>query len=177
MMAATGNNYAEALFMLAREENCVDEFYEGLKMIEGILKENPEYLQFLSTPSIPKDERTQALAVAFEGKINTHILSFVQLLCEHGRAESFFDCVSEYERLREWASNTVVAVVKTAVELTDDQKSGLIKSLEQRTGKKVTIESVIDNALLGGIAVEIDGQLLDGSVKTNLKRAREVISE
>ena len=57
-MTATGNNYAEALFMLAREENSIDEFYKSLKTAESAFKENLEYLQFLSTPSIPKSERT-----------------------------------------------------------------------------------------------------------------------
>lgn len=176
-MTATGNNYAEALFMLAREENSIDVFFEGLKFVEEVLIENPEYLQFLSTPSIPKSERTAALESAFGGKINHHVLSFLQLLCEHTRTESFFECVKEFERLREWASNTVVAVVKTAVELNDAQKKGLVEALEKRTGKRVTLNTVIDKTLLGGIAVEIDGQLLDGSVKNNLKHAREVISE
>ena len=176
-MTATGNNYAEALFMLAREENSVDEFYDSLKTVQSAFEENPEYLQFLSTPSIPKSERTSALATAFEGKINIHVLSFLQLICEQGKAEHFFDCVSEFENLRQWASNTAVAVVKTAVELSDTQKSGLIKSLEKRMGKSITLECVIDSTLLGGISVEVDGESIDGSVKNNLKRVREVISE
>ena len=68
-------------------------------------------------------------------------------------------------------------MVKTAIELNDTQKQGLVKGLEKRTGKKVTIKTVIDRSLLGGIQVEIDGESLDGSIKNNLKRAREVISE
>ena len=83
----------------------------------------------------------------------------------------------EYESLRQWASNSVVAVVKTAVELTDSQKQGLIKNLEKRSGKSVTLECVVDSAVIGGIVVELDGELLDGSVKNNLKRVRDVISE
>lgn len=175
-MAATGNNYAEALFMLAREENLIDEFYEGLKLVEDVFVETPEYLQFLATPSIPKNERTAALAAAFEGKVNARILSFLQLMCEQGKAEQFFDSTEEFYRLREWAAGTVVAVVKSVVSLTETQKTDLIKVLEKRTGKKVSLNCVIDNTLLGGIAVELDGQLLDGSVKSNLKRAREVIN-
>ena len=176
-MTATGNNYAEALFMLAREENNIDVFFEGLKIAQGVFCENPEYLQFLATPSIPKSERTAAIAAAFDGKINEHVLSFLQLLCEHGKTEGFFECVAEFERLREWASNTVVAVIKTAAELSDVQKQELIIALQKRTGKNVTLNTVIDKTLLGGIVVEIDGQMLDGSVKNNLKHAREVISE
>ena len=162
--------------MLAREENLIDEFYEGLKLVEDVFVETPEYLQFLATPSIPKNERTAALAAAFEGKVNARILSFLQLMCEQGKAEQFFDSAEEFYRLREWAAGTVVAVVKSVVSLTETQKTDLIKVLEKRTGKKVSLNCVIDNTLLGGIAVELDGQLLDGSVKSNLKRAREVIN-
>ncbi len=174
-MTATGNNYAQALFMLALEENSIEDFHNGLQTVKNIFEENIEYLQFLSTPSIPKSERTHALAVAFEGKIHQHILSFLQLLCEHSKVEQFFDCFAEFCRLREWAMGSVEAVVKSAVELTDAQKQGLIKSLEKRTGKKVTLKCVVDTALLGGVLIELDGELLDGSVKNNLKRAREVI--
>ena len=176
-MTATGNNYAEALFMLAREENSIDAFYDSLKIVNGVFMENPEYLQFLATPSIPKGERTAALVAAFGNKISEHVLSFLQLLCEHAAAEQFFDIFTEFERLREWASNSVVAVVKSVVELSDTQKSDLTKALEKRTGKSITLKCVIDTTLIGGIVVELDGEMLDGSVKNNLKRAREVISE
>lgn len=175
-MTATGNNYAEALFMLAREENLTEEFYDGLRLVEEVFVETPEYLQFLVTPSIPKSERTAALAAAFEGRVHTHVLSFLQLMCEQARSEQFFESASEFYRLREWASGTAIAVVKSTVELTDAQKSDLTAALEKRTGKKITLKCVIDNTLIGGIAVELDGELLDGSVKSNLKRAREVIS-
>ena len=175
-MTATGNNYAEALFMLAREENQVDAFYDGLKIAKDVFDENPDYLRFLATPSIAKSERTSAIATAFGGKINEHVLSFLQLLCEHGAVEQFFDCIAEYERLREWASGSVEAVVKSAVKLSDTQKADLTKALEKRTGKLVTLKCVIDTNLIGGIVVELDGEMLDGSVKNNLKRAREVIS-
>ena len=175
-MTATGNNYAEALFMLAHEENSVEEFYDALKTVESIFLENAEYLQFLSTPSISKQERTAALAAAFDSKIPTDVLSFLQLLCEHSKIVYFFDCVAEYEQLREWSNNTAVAVVKSAVELTDIQKTELTSALERRTGKKITLKTQLDTTLLGGIVVEIDGELFDGSVKNNLKRVREVIS-
>ena len=175
-MTATGNNYAEALFMLAREENLVDEIYEGLKTVKSVFDETPEYMDFLSTPSISKSERTDAVEQAFGGRINEHTLSFLQLLCEHAKAESFNECFAEYERLREFANSTVVAVVKTAVELSADQIKNLTTNLCKRTGKNVTVKTVIDKTLLGGIMVELDDKVLDGSIKNNLKRVRDVIS-
>lgn len=174
-MTATGNNYGEALFILAREENRIDDFYNSLKTAESSFKDCPEYLQFLSTPSIAKCERTMALDEAFGGKINDYVLSFLKLLCEHGKAESFFDCVSEYERLREWVSHTAVATVKSAVCLNETQKQKLVKSLERHTGKTITLKCVTDTSVIGGVEVEVDGEVLDGTIKNNLKRTREVI--
>lgn len=174
-MTVTDNNYAEALFILAREENCIDDFYNSLKIAEASFKDCPEYLRFLSTPSIEKCERISALDKAFGGKINDYVLSFLKLLCEHGKAESFFDCVSEYERLREWASHTAVATVKSAVCLNETQKQKLVKSLERHTGKTITLKCVTDTSVIGGVEVEVDGEVLDGTIKNNLKRTREVI--
>ena len=111
-MTATGNNYAEALFMLAREENLIDEFYEGLKMVEEVFTNIPEYLQFLATPSIPKSERTAALAAAFEGKVNAHVLSFLCVMCEQGKTEQFF-LVGVIARFRNGNCNRIVVHIFT----------------------------------------------------------------
>lgn len=175
-MTAIGNNYAEALFMLAREESAVDEFYKDLKLIENVFFENSEYLRFLSTPSIPKAERTAAVEAAFGGRVNKYVVYFVQLLCEHGKIEGFSECVAEYERLREWSEDTAEAVVKTAVKLDDGQKARLVAALQKHTGKTIILKTVIDPSVIGGLTVEIDGEMFDGSIKGNLKRVKEVIS-
>lgn len=175
-MIATGNNYAEALFMLAREENSLEVFSESLESVAKAFSENPDYIRFLQSPNIPKRERISALEEAFGGRINGHILSFLQLLCEHGKIADFDECHNEFERLKKWAENTATAKVLSAVELSEVQKASLKAALEKRTGKAVVLETAVDSSLLGGLVVEIDGKLLDGSIKRNLSDIKEVIS-
>ncbi len=174
-MTATSNNYADALFILAKEENKVEGFYKDLCLVKKVLDDEPEYLQFLSTPSIPKAERTSALEKAFGDEINLHVLSFLQLLCEKGKFHSFSDIVADFSALREYWDGSVKAVVKSAVPLTLSQEDRLLKKLEKQCGKNVILEKVIDKSVLGGLTVELDGKVLDGSVKTNLKHIRDVI--
>ncbi len=175
-MIATGNNYAEALFMLSREENRLEVFSESLERVACAFNENPDYIRFLQSPSIPKAERISALEEAFGGRIDRHILSFLQLLCEHGKIADFDECHEEFERLKKWAENTATAKVLSAVELSELQKASLKAALEKRTGKTVVLETAVDSSLLGGLVVEIDGKLLDGSIKRNLSDIKEVIS-
>ena len=49
-MAQISNEYAEALFALALETGSVKEYSEALDIVLNLMKENPEYIDFLSSP-------------------------------------------------------------------------------------------------------------------------------
>ena len=70
----------EALFALALETGSVKEYSEALDIVLNLMKENPEYIDFLSSPDIPKQERVGALESAFGGKIPETVVSFLCLL-------------------------------------------------------------------------------------------------
>ncbi len=175
-MTATSNNFAEALFMLAIEEKSVDDFYGDLKLVDKAFAENPEYVELLTAHNIPKADRLSCIETAFADKVCKHILSFLQILCEKGKIAGLPTVFAEYEKLREAYCQTAEAVVTSAVELSNLQQKNLIAALEKRTGKKLILKTIIDKSVLGGLTVTIDGEVIDGSVKTNLKRVREVIS-
>ena len=78
-MAQISNEYAEALFALALETGSVKEYSEALDIVLNLMKENPEYIDFLSSPDIPKQERVGALESAFGGKIPETVVSFLCL--------------------------------------------------------------------------------------------------
>ncbi|MDO4608012.1 MAG: ATP synthase F1 subunit delta [Clostridia bacterium] len=175
-MTATSNNFAEALFMLASEENAIDIFYTDLKLANDAITQNPEYIELLAAPSISKAHRKSSINTVFGANVCEHILSFLCILCEKGKIAELPIIFTEYEKLREWASNTAEAVVVSAVALSEQQMQNLIKALQKRTGKRINLKTVIDKSVLGGLTVTLDGEVIDGSVKTNLKRVREVIS-
>lgn len=175
-MTATSNVFADALFMIAKEEDRVDEFLGDLNLVKKVFGEEPDYLQFLSAPSIPMEERISALSEAFSGKVNNHILSFLQLLCEKAEIGGFEEIVKDFSLLCELSKKSITAVVKTAVPLDSIQEQNLINKLQNMYGKKVILEKIIDNSVLGGLTVDIEGTVLDGSIRQNLKQIRDVIS-
>ena len=64
-MTEMSKEYGEALFALAKECDAVDEYKEALDTVSSVLRENPEYIDFLDSPSIAKNERTNAVLSAF----------------------------------------------------------------------------------------------------------------
>jgi F-type H+-transporting ATPase subunit delta len=66
----------------------------------------------------------------------------------------------------------VLAEVRTALPLDDAQRGSVEDRLAELTGEKVEMNEVVDEALIGGIAVRIGDRLYDASVRNRLERLR-----
>ncbi len=175
-MTEMSKEYATALFMLSREVGREKEYLKALNKVMAAFDEEPDYLEFLSSPAIPVKERLTAIESAFATLLPEHVLSFLQLLCEKGRIRGFKEAVEEYDRLLDAFENISVAKVKSAVALTDKEQERLVEKLEKMCGHTVTLVCEVDESLMGGIIVEVDGKVMDGSLRSRLHEVKDVIS-
>lgn len=173
-MAQVTNEYAEALFDLSRETDSTKEISAALDTVLAVIEENPEYLDFLSSPNIAKSERISAIEEAFSG-LNEYVVSFVSLLCEKGRIREIRECISEFKQLCDAADKISVAQVVSTVELSATQKDALCRKLEKICGNKVVLDCRTDKSLLGGMTVTVDGKIIDGSIRHRLHELKEVM--
>ncbi len=174
-MAQISNEYAAALFAIAEEKGCVREWADTLGRMDAILRENPRYLALLASPEIPPEERRQLLRKAFGGMADEEVISFAALMCRRGRARDLPEAIAHYRRLTEIRDRTRVARVTSAAPLTEDEKARLKAALEKKSGMRVTLSCAVDPALIGGLTVEMDGAVTDGSVRARLREIKEVI--
>ena len=175
-MTETSKEYGTALFMLACENNKKDEYANGLSILVNTFKENPQYLEFLASPGISLAERLEALDSAFSDILETEVMSYIKLLCEKGRISSFFESCEQYNALLEESRRVTKVTVTCAVALTEEEKEKLVKNLENKFKSTVDAEYIIDESLIGGILVEADGKVLDGSVRTRLRDIKDVMN-
>lgn len=176
-MTEQSKDYAEALYALAAETGEQEACLDGLTLAAELLADNPEYRELLANPAIPAAERFALLEGALSGAVPEQVLSFLGLLCAHGRIRSLDACVTEYRRLYQAAISLSTAYVTSAVALTDGQRERLQHKLEALTGHTVVLECTVDEALLGGMTVQIDGKVLDGSLRRRLHDVKEVIEQ
>lgn len=175
-MTKTYKEYAEALFALALENEAADEYSSALNTVRAAFEGDAEYTDFLACYAIPVRERTAAIAQAFEG-ISENVLSFLQLLCEHGQIKCFFDIADEFSRLLLAYRSMAHATVYSVVELTDAQKTALRAKLEKLCGRTVSLGYAIDKSIVGGLYIDLDGSIIDGSIRHRLHEVREVIDK
>lgn len=175
-MSDISNEYAKALFMLAGEKECYKDYKKALELVGDVFEKNPEYIGLLSAFAIPLDERLKALEAAFSNSIPKDILSFLKILCGRRHIAEFAECANRYFALyNEW-DNVSIAKVISAVELTEAEKTALKEKLEKTSGHKMVIEYSVDKAIIGGLIIEVDGKIMDSSLKKHLRGVKDVMS-
>ena len=110
-MAQISKEYGSALFDAASEHGETDSVYEAAKQLSAIFKENPDYIELLSAPNLPKSERLAAAKQSLSGNVPDVLCAFVQLMCERGYLRCLPDCVSEYASLYDAARSINTADV------------------------------------------------------------------
>lgn len=174
-MSEVAKEYGAALFMVAAEAEQTDEFAQDLTLIGKTFEENPDYITLLSSPNISMTERLGQLEQAFSGAVDEKVLAFLQLLCQKGHIYDFEAAAQEYRALWQTAAQVCDAVVTSAVPLSETQQQKLLQKLEQTFGKTVHAVYTVDPAVMGGLIVEMDGKVLDGSLRERLRDIKDVM--
>ena len=169
--------YGEALFALGLETNTLSEINNDLQFISEVFEKAPEYRDFLQSPSILKSERLKTINDMFENNISEYSLSFLSILCEKGRAGLFSECQNEFNKLYIESQRVLIARVKSAAPLDESQKQQLKNKLEKQSGHQVVLECSIDETLLGGVLIEMDGTEIDATLKHRLQEIKEVMDK
>lgn len=174
-MIGASKEYAEALFLLAKENNAEKEYSDALLSLQELMKHNPGYLDFLASSCIPKQERINAIEYAFTADYPVHIVSFMQLLTENRQIHLFPEIVQKYTDIYHAANRIVTAHIISATELSQDEKNVLCSKLEKLTGYTILPVFTLDETILGGLVIQIGDKTLDGSLKKHLSQIREVM--
>ena len=175
-MTETAKMYGGSLYDLAAEEGLETRILGELDEVQKLLKQNPDYLRLLSTPSIPKKERCALLDEAFRGQVHLYVLNFLKILCEKGTLRELSGCARAYRIRYNQAHGILEATAISAVPLTEQQRAALHAKLESLTGKTIDLKTKVDAKVLGGIRLDIEGTELDGTVQNRLAALRRDIA-
>ncbi len=164
--------YAEALLAVARSEGNLAEVEDELFRFARLLEGNDELRTTLSDAQLPVSRRQQIVEDLLGGRAHSTTTALVSMVVGTGRSRDLPVIIDELVKLSAAEGNKEVAEVRSAVELTDDQKQRLVAALEASTGKKVELKVIIDPTVLGGLVAQVGDTVIDGSIKTRLQQLK-----
>jgi F-type H+-transporting ATPase subunit delta len=175
-VSAVAKRYARALFSLAADEGIVDPTGRELEQVVAIFSAEP--LAWLASSASVDAGSKRAVVIRVSSQLNlTPLVSrFLGLVAEKNRLTILPAIAEHYQRFLDQHLGQVRARITSARELAVDAQQKLHGIFEQRTGKKVLAEMAIDPELLGGVVVEIEGRVYDGSVRTQLEAMQKALA-
>ncbi len=175
-MTTTSKEYAEALFELAAGEQVLEETSDGLVTVISALKQTPEYRQLLASAAVGKAARIEALEGAFRGKIPNVLLGVLRMMVSRGHMSALDGMAREYEELSREYRGESVALVTSAVPLKEAEAVAIRAELEKRFARRIILRCELDPALIGGVRVEVEGRVIDGSIRNKLEQIKDVMN-
>ena len=175
-MTTTSKEYAEALFELAAGDQVLEETSDGLVTVISALQQTPEYRQLLSSAAVGKAARIEALESAFRGKIPNVLLGVLRMMVSRGHMNALDGMAREYEELSRQYRGESVALVTSAVPLKEAEAVAIRAELEKRFARRIVLRCELDPGLIGGVRVEVEGRVIDGSIRNKLEQIKDVMN-
>jgi F-type H+-transporting ATPase subunit delta len=164
------NPYAEAMMSVAESQNLLDAFGADCKAIVQLLQDSPELEQYLGSPVVTTADKKAVLQKVLKD-INPVMMNVIFVLVDRNRINFLGGVCEQYQVLLRQLKGDVLAEVTSAVPLTDDQRGSIIDRVKKMAGaNSVEIVSQIDESIIGGAIIKVGSQIIDSSLRTQLRR-------
>ncbi|RZM82440.1 ATP synthase F1 subunit delta [Leptolyngbya iicbica] len=162
--------YAQALMALAQDQNLEDQFGESAQEILDLLSASEELDRFLSNPLVAEESKKGVLE-QISTDLNPLFKNFLKLLVDKGRIGFIAPILKRYQELLRQLRRTVLAEVTAAVELSEAQQDQIRQKVVAMTdAQHVDLAVTIDPTLLGGVIIKVGSQVVDASLRGQLRR-------
>ncbi|MBY8888661.1 F0F1 ATP synthase subunit delta [Streptomyces sp. PTM05] len=155
----------------AQRTGVLDDVEDELFRTARIIASAPDLRAALSDPAAEGSARAGLITGLLGGRaqpVTTRLVARLVALPRGRSLEAGLDALSKLAAARR---GRVVAVVTTAIPLSDQHKQRLGAALAKLYGRQVHLNLDVDPQVLGGIIVRVGDEVIDGSVTSRLEEA------
>ena len=165
-----------AYAVAAERSGDLDRLEDDLFRFTRVVAGEPELRDALSGTRIPAEKKAELLAALLEGKAAPASQALITEAVTHPRGRSLESELEEYGKVVAERRGRLVALVRTAIPLNGEQQTRLAAALGASYGRDVHLNIELDPTVLGGIAIQIGDEAIDGTIAGRLDGVRRRIA-
>jgi F-type H+-transporting ATPase subunit delta len=169
------DGYAKGLFEIARAEGTLDEVEDELFRFARSVESSDALRDTLTDELIPAARRQAIVEDLLGGRATTTTVQLVSLVVGSGRGRDLPAIINKLVERAAETKDRAVAEVRSAVILSEDQRTRLAAALVNATGKQVELKVVVDPTVLGGLVATVGDTVIDGSVNSRLDQLKSLL--
>lgn len=178
MSHSIAGRYAQAVFDIASEEGGLDALADQIEALDAALHDSADLRSLIVSPLHTRDQQGRAIgALAARMELAPVLSNTLQLMARNRRLFVLPQLVARLRDLIAEARGEITADVTSAIALTDEQQKRLTNTLAEKSGKKIKLNTHVDEAIIGGMIVKLGSQMIDSSVRSKLASLQNAMKE
>ncbi len=170
--------YARSLADVALESNEVEGVTGDLELYGEVFRAVPALLDAFHSPAVPREVKEKVLAELISRYPVQRITgNFLRVLLQHNRIRYFHEICGSFAKIVDARRGIVTARVTAAAALSKAESAELRECLSKATGKSINLDVHVEPAILGGVVVQVESTVYDGSIRKQLAEMRRYLAE
>lgn len=166
---------AQAAFTSAEADGTLDATEEEIFRFGRAVDASPELQMALTDPGLESSAKSAIVGDLLQGRATAATRQVLEYAAGHLRGRRVDAVVDDLADLAATQRNRVVAEVRVARPMSDEQQQRLGAVLSQLKGRTVRLNVAVDPDILGGVYVRVDDEVIDGTVATRMEQARRAV--
>lgn len=164
-----------AIVKAAAAAGKVDTLEDELFSVANLVTSTPELRSALSDTTVPGAGKSDLVGAILDGKAEPATVAVVRQAAR-ARSASFERTLGAFADLVAARRSRLLAEVRTAHELGQAEHDRLAAALTARYGRDVHLNVVVDPSVIGGLAVSVSDDVIDGTMSSRLEAARRQLA-
>jgi F-type H+-transporting ATPase subunit delta len=167
--------YAKAAFQQAAGQSELPTWSAALRLLAE-LSQADTVSMLIASPALTAQQKGAQICELCGDKLSSNMTNFVHVLAENKRLELMPEIAQLFDELKAEQESSVNVFVRSAFPLDADAESQLAAALNQKLQRDVTVETVVDQSLLGGALIKAGDIVIDSSIKGRLAKLAEAMN-
>lgn len=138
---------------------------------------------FLQNPTLSRSAKMEIISeVMRKAGFSDTFTHFMMIVAENGRTLDSDKILQAFQDIMSTLKGEVVVKVTTTAPLTEWELALLKKNVKLRffahnPDTDITVETILDDSLIGGFTIQVGDRFMDLSTRTELRKLQEVIQK
>lgn len=163
--------YVYSLFSELKTTKESNQVAKDLHDIGQMLNLSEDLQLFIKSPLLSEAQHIKGIEkLAGKAKFSLAVSNLLRLLAENRRLPILPHIVWEADKYMTKRSGVVPVMIASARKLPPTEQNKIKSEIKKSLKQDVTIQCYVDETLIGGLIIQVESTLIDGSLKTKLDK-------
>lgn len=166
--------YAKSLIEISTEHKQLDGVHNDIIFLKSVIDKSREFVLMLNSPIINSDKKYKIINAITNGNISNITDTFLKLICNKTRAANLPGVITSFIEQYNKIIGLHNAKLITAAAISQELADVFVSKIKASTSyDNIHLETVVDDKIIGGFILQMEGKLIDNSILRNLKDVKK----